>query len=63
VNAPFGCAAIPHTIEHPAPVLVLLRAQTVNGDIHTSMRTFISGALQYAADYCAESPSATKDKA
>ncbi|HEV2344104.1 MAG TPA: hypothetical protein VGS97_08430 [Actinocrinis sp.] len=61
VNAPFGCAAIPHTIMHPAAVLVLLRVQTVDGATHYSMRTFIGGALQYAADYCAISLPPAKD--
>lgn len=61
VNAPFGCAAIPHTIKHPADVLVLLRVQTVDGATHYSVRTFIGGALQYAADYCGISLPPTKD--
>lgn len=62
VNAPFGCAAIPHTLKHPGPVPVLLRVQTVNGNSHGPLRTFVSGMLQYAADYCAGLPVAAAKK-
>lgn len=60
VDAPFGCAAIPHTLKHAAPVPVLLRVQTVDGGSHGPLRAFISGMIQYAADYCAASTETKK---
>lgn len=62
VKAPSACAAIPHTLKHPGAVPVLLRVLTKNGDSHASLRTSVSGVLQYAADYCA-TPTPTKKKA
>lgn len=62
VNAPFACPAIPHTLKHPGTVPVLLRVLTANGDSHASLRTSISGVIQYAADYC-PAPTPTKKKA
>lgn len=60
VQAPFGCAAIPHPLKRTGSVPVLVRVLTVNGDSHASLRTSISGVIQYAADYC---PAPTKKKA
>lgn len=62
VNAPFACPAIPHTLKRSGTVPVLLRVVTANGDSHTSLRTSISGVIQYAADYC-PAPTPTKKKA
>ena len=62
VDAPFGCPAIPHTLKHAAAVPVLLRVQTIDGGSHPSLRTSISGMIQYAADYCA-APEPVKKKA
>lgn len=62
VNAPFACSAIPHTLKRPGSVPVLLRVLTVNGDSHASLRTSISGVIQYAADYC-PAPTVAKKKA
>lgn len=62
VEAPYGCPAIPHTLKHTAAVPVLLRVQTIDGGTHASLRTTISGMIQYAADYCA-TPTPTKKKA
>lgn len=60
VQAPFACSAIPHTLTHKSAVPVLLRVLTVNGDSHASLRTLVSGVIQYAADYC---PAPEKKKA
>jgi hypothetical protein len=62
VDAPFACPAIPHTLKHTAAVPVLLRVQTIDGGSHASLRTSISGMIQYAADYCI-TPTPTKKKA
>jgi hypothetical protein len=64
--APYGCSAIPHTLKHIGAVPVLLRVLTANGNSHASLRTSISGVIQYAADYCAKptpTPTPTKQKA
>lgn len=66
VMAPYGCSAIPHTLKHIGAVPVLLRVLTANGNSHASLRTSISGVIQYAADYCAKAtptPTPTKQKA
>lgn len=60
VQAPFGCSAIPHALKHTAAVPVLLRVQTVNGNSHPSLRTTVTGMIQYAADYCAAPTPAKK---
>lgn len=62
VQAPFACSAIPHTLKHTSAVPVLLRVTTVNGASHASLRTSVSGVIQYAADYC-PAPTPTKKKA
>jgi hypothetical protein len=62
VTAPYGCPALPHTLKHAGAVPVLLRVLTTNGDSHASLRTSVSGVLQYAADYCAV-PTPPKKKA
>jgi hypothetical protein len=53
VEAPYSCPATPHALTHTGSVPVLLRVFTVNGNSHASLRTSVSGVLQYAADYCA----------
>ncbi len=66
VMAPYGCSAIPHTLKHIGAVPVLLRVVTANGNTHASLRTSISGVIQYAADYCAKptpTPTPTKQNA
>lgn len=59
VNAPFACPALPHTLTHKGAVPVLLHVLTVDGGSHASLRTSISGVIQYAADYC-PAPTPTK---
>ncbi len=56
VSAPFNCPAVQHKLKHTSAVPVLLRVRTVNGRSHPSLRTTVSGVLQYAADYCAAAP-------
>jgi hypothetical protein len=58
VTTPSNCPASPHALKDKDPVDVAVRAVTMNGKTHGSLRTAVSGVIQYAADYCA-SPTPT----
>ena len=62
VKVPRSCAAIPHPIADASPVIVSLRVLTVNGKMHGSLKAGVSGVIQYAADYCPATPSASATK-
>jgi len=59
VKTPSNCAAMPHPLAGASSVNVTLRVTTANGKPHGGLRAAVSGVIQYAADYCAASPSAS----
>jgi hypothetical protein len=59
VKTPNDCWATPHPIADAKPVNVWLRVLTVNGKVHAPLKAAVSGVIQYAADHCTPTPSAS----
>jgi hypothetical protein len=53
ITTPSACAAVPHALKSSGPVTVAVRALTVDGKMHGSLRATENGVIQYAYDYCA----------